>query len=218
MNEAFGSAPRTSVQAAVPLQLSVVVPTFNERDNVTTLFQRLESALAGFSWEAIFVDDNSPDGTSEVVRLLASQDGRARCIRRIGRRGLAGACIEGILASSAPCVAVIDADLQHDETRLPQMLGLLQGGDADLVIGSRYVEGGSADSFDKQSAGFSTLATEVAQRVLRVKVADPMSGFFMIRRDRFEELAPQLSTQGFKILLDVVATARGTLRVREVPY
>ena len=196
----------------------MIIPTFNERDNVTTLFRRLETALAGIAWEAIFVDDNSPDGTADVVRQLAQQDGRARCIRRIGRRGLAGACIEGILASSAPCAAVIDADLQHDETRLPQMLGLLQGGEADLVIGSRYVEGGSADSFNRQRAGFSTLATEVAQRVLQVEVADPMSGFFMIRRDRFEQLAPQLSTQGFKILLDVVATARGTLRVKEVPY
>ena len=139
-------------------------------------------------------------------------------IRRIGRRGLSGACIEGILASSAPCAAVIDADLQHDETQLPKMLALLEAGEADLVVGSRYIEGGSADSFDKQRAGASQFATEVARRVLRVKIADPMSGFFMIRRDRFEQLAPQLSTQGFKILLDIVATARGELRVREIPY
>jgi dolichol-phosphate mannosyltransferase len=218
MNEAAQSIPKRPLPSAVPLQLSVIVPTFNERDNVTTLFRRLEAALAGVSWEAIFVDDNSPDGTSDVLRKLAEVDGRVRCIRRIGRRGLSGACIEGILASSAPCVAVIDADLQHDETRLPRMLDLLEGGDADLVIGSRYVEGGSADSFNRQRAGASALATEVAQRVLRVKVADPMSGFFMIRRDRFEQLAPQLSTQGFKILLDVVVTAHGGLRVREIPY
>jgi dolichol-phosphate mannosyltransferase len=218
MSEVLQSAPRDALQATPPLQLSVVIPTFNERDNVVTLFRRLDAALKGVSWEAIFVDDNSPDGTTDVLRKLAREDGRARCIRRIGRRGLSGACIEGILASSAPCAAVIDADLQHDETRLPQMLKLLQGGEADLVIGSRYIEGGSADSFNSQRAGFSTLATEVAQRVLRVEVADPMSGFFMIRRDRFEQLAPQLSTQGFKILLDVVATAHGTLRVKEIPY
>jgi dolichol-phosphate mannosyltransferase len=218
MNETVQFAPGKPTLAAGSLQLSVIIPTFNERDNVATLFHRLEAALAGVSWEAIYVDDNSPDGTAEAVRQLARQDGRARCIRRIGRRGLSGACIEGILASSAPCVAVIDADLQHDETRLPQMLKLLEGGDADLVIGSRYIEGGSADSFDNRRAGFSTLATGVAQRVLRVKVADPMSGFFMIRRDRFEQLAPQLSTQGFKILLDVVATAQGSLRVKEIPY
>jgi dolichol-phosphate mannosyltransferase len=215
MNEAIRPGQGTAV---VTPELSVVVPTFNERDNVVTLFRKLEAALAGRAWEVIYVDDNSPDGTWDVVRALAREDSRVRCIRRIGRRGLSGACIEGILASSAPCAAVIDADLQHDETQLPKMLALLQGGEADLVVGSRYVEGGSADSFDKQRAGFSMLATSVAKKLLRVEIADPMSGFFMIRRDRFEQLAPQLSTQGFKILLDIVATARGSLRIKEIPY
>jgi dolichol-phosphate mannosyltransferase len=218
MNEAIRPGPESPLQAATAPQLSVVVPTFNERDNVTTLYRRLETALTGIAWEVVFVDDNSPDGTWEVVRGLARQDSRVRCIRRIGRRGLSGACIEGILASSAPCAAVIDADLQHDETQLPKMLALLQTGNIDLVVGSRYIEGGSADSFNKQRAGASQLATEVAKRALRVEIADPMSGFFMVRRDRFEQLAPQLSTQGFKILLDLVATARGELRVQEIPY
>jgi dolichol-phosphate mannosyltransferase len=216
MNEAI--RPGQGTKAVVTPELSVVVPTFNERDNVTALFRKLESALAGRAWEVIYVDDNSPDGTWDVVRALAREDSRVRCIRRIGRRGLSGACIEGILASSAPCAAVIDADLQHDETQLPKMLALLQGGEVDLVVGSRYVEGGSADSFDKQRAGFSMLATSVAKKLLRVEIADPMSGFFMIRRDRFEQLAPQLSIQGFKILLDIVATARGSLRIKEIPY
>jgi dolichol-phosphate mannosyltransferase len=218
MNEAIRPGPESPLQAAMAPQLSVVVPTFNERDNVTTLYRRLETALAGIAWEVVFVDDNSPDGTWEVVRGLARQDNRVRCIRRIGRRGLSGACIEGILASSAPCAAVIDADLQHDETQLPKMLALLQTGKIDLVVGSRYIEGGSADSFNKGRAGASQLATEVAKRALRIEIADPMSGFFMIRRDRFEHLAPQLSTQGFKILLDIVATAQGELRVQEIPY
>jgi dolichol-phosphate mannosyltransferase len=218
MNDASQIAVGNPAQAVGLPQLSVVIPTFNERDNVTTLFRRLEKTLAGIPFEAVFVDDNSPDGTWQVLRELSRQDGRVRCIRRIGRRGLSGACIEGILASSAPCAAVIDADLQHDETQLPKMLGLLQSGEFDLVVGSRYIEGGSADSFNRQRAGASVLATGVAKRVLQVEIADPMSGFFMIRRDRFEELAPQLSTQGFKILLDVVATARGTLRAKEIPY
>ena len=218
MNEAARPAPEKPPQAAGLPQLSVIVPTFNERDNVTKLYRQLETALAGVGWEVIFVDDNSPDGTWEVVRTLAQADSRVRCLRRIGRRGLSGACIEGILASSALYAAVIDADLQHDETQLPKMLALLQGGESDLVVGSRYVEGGSADSFNRQRAGASALATEVAKRVLRIRIADPMSGFFAIRRDRFEQLAPQLSTQGFKILLDIVATARGSLRVREIPY
>jgi dolichol-phosphate mannosyltransferase len=218
MNDAIKPGPETLSQATGLPQLSVVVPTFNERDNVTVLYRRLEATLAGIPWEVVFVDDNSPDGTWEVVRGLARQDPRVRCIRRIGRRGLSGACIEGILASSAPYAAVIDADLQHDETQLPKMVGLLQSGEAELVVGSRYIEGGSANSFNKSRAGASQLATEVARRVLKVEIADPMSGFFMIRRDKFEQLAPQLSTQGFKILLDIVATADGKLRTIEVPF
>ena len=164
MNDALQMGARNPIQAVGLPQLSVVIPTFNERDNVTTLFRRLEKTLAGIPFEAIFVDDNSPDGTWQVLRALARDDGRVRCIRRIGRRGLSGACIEGILASSAPCAAVIDADLQHDETQLPKMLSLLQGGEFDLVVGSRYIDGGSAQSFNRQRAGASALATEVAKR------------------------------------------------------
>jgi dolichol-phosphate mannosyltransferase len=211
--EAPGSRP-----VAGGCQLSVIVPTFNERDNVVTLFKRLEATLKDVAWEVIYVDDNSPDGTWDVLRDLAATESRVRCLRRIGRRGLSGACIEGILASSAPYVAVIDADLQHDETRLPQMLSHLVDGSADLAVGSRYVDGGSAGSFNRTRAGFSTAATVVAKRLLGIEIADPMSGFFMIRRDRFEELAPSLSTQGFKILLDIVATAHGRLRTVEVPF
>jgi dolichol-phosphate mannosyltransferase len=218
MNQAIRPGPEIVQQSTAPLQLSVVVPTFNERDNVTALFRKLDAALAGIAWEVIFVDDNSPDGTWQVVRDLARKDGRVRCVRRIGRRGLSGACIEGILASSAPCAAVMDADLQHDETQLAKMLALIEQGAAELVVGSRYVEGGNADSFDRARAGASAFATEIAKRVLGVRIADPMSGFFMIRRDRFEQLAPKLSTQGFKILLDLVATAHGELKTVEVPY
>jgi len=218
MNETIRQGPENPQQTMGLPALSVVVPTFNERDNVAQLYRKLDSALAGMAWEVVFVDDNSPDKTWQVVRELARQDSRVRCIRRIGRRGLSGACIEGILASSAPYAAVMDADLQHDETQLPKMLSLLQSGKAELAVGSRYVEGGSADSFDKQRAGFSAFATGIARRVLGISIADPMSGFFMIRRDKFEQIAPKLSTQGFKILLDIVATAQGDLRTIEVPF
>ncbi|MHC4045899.1 glycosyltransferase family 2 protein [Bradyrhizobium sp. 23AC] len=218
MNEAIRPSSDNPLQALEGPELSVIVPTFNERDNVTVLYRRLEAVLANVAWEVVFVDDNSPDGTWDVVRALAQQDSRVRCIRRIGRRGLSGACIEGILASSAPYVAVIDADLQHDETQLPKMLLLLASDEADLVVGSRYIEGYKSEGFNKQRAGASALATEFARKMLRVEIADPMSGFFMIRRDRFEQLAPKLSVHGFKILLDVVATAHGGLRAVEIPY
>src|SRR3954468_9204546 len=218
MNEAIRPGSDTQKAASPAPELSVVVPTFNERDNVAVLSRRVEASLAGIAWEVVFVDDNSPDGTWDVVRALAQRDSRVRCIRRIGRRGLSGACIEGILASSAAYAAVIDADLQHDETQLPKMLSLLAGGPADPGVGSRYIEGYKSEGFNKQRAGASALATELARKALRVDIADPMSGFFMIRRNRFEQLAPKLSVHGFKILLDVVASANGSLRAVEIPY
>ncbi len=219
MNEAVVTRlPRSPSVSVAGSEISIVVPTFNERDNVHVLLQRLDAALAGISWEVIFVDDNSPDGTWDVIRTIAAHDARVRCLRRVGRRGLAGACIEGILASSAPFVAVIDADLQHDETLIARMLAALREDRADIVVGSRYVSGGNAVSFSGRRLAASLLSSLVARRLLRVEIADPLSGFFMIRRDCFELLAPSLSIHGFKILLDIIASARGKLRVVELPY
>ena len=196
----------------------MVVPTFKERDNVPLLVDKLARTLSGIDWEVVFVDDNSPDGTATVARKIGETDARVRCVRRIGRRGLAGACIEGMLSSQARYVAVMDADLQHDETLLTAMLAHVRH-DADLAVASRYVGGGSAAGLS--SAGrehASRVSNALTRRLLGVTLSDPMSGFFMMRRDRFEELAPQLSSQGFKILLDIVATARGTLRIAELPF
>ncbi|OJU09192.1 MAG: dolichol monophosphate mannose synthase [Alphaproteobacteria bacterium 64-11] len=198
--------------------LSIVVPTFKERGNVAELVRRLDVALAGIGWEAIFVDDNSPDGTAEAVKAIAAADPRVRCIRRVGRRGLAGACIEGMLSSAAPCVAVMDADLQHDERLLPAMLDRLKRGEADLVAGTRYVEGGSSASFSASRGTISRLATRLTHRLVGTELSDPMSGFFMMRRDRFDLIAPRLSPVGFKILLDIAATAGPSMRIAELPY
>ncbi len=199
-------------------QLSVVVPTFKERGNVAELVRRLDAALGGIAWEAIFVDDNSPDGTAAAVKQIAASDPRIRCLLRVGRRGLAGACIEGILSSAAPYVAVIDADLQHDEKVLPAMLDKLRGGEADLVAATRYVTGGSAASFSEGRGAISRLATRLTHKMVGTPLSDPMSGFFMLRRDRFEQIAPRLSPAGFKILLDIAATAGPSLRIAEHPY
>ena len=199
-------------------QLSIVVPTFKERGNVAELVRRLDLALAGIAWEAIFVDDNSPDGTADAVKTIAAFDMRVRCLRRVGRRGLAGACIEGMLSSAAPFVAVMDADLQHDEKILPQMLARLESGEADLVAATRYVEGGSAVSFSQQRGAISRLATRLTHRLVGTPLSDPMSGFFMMRRESFDAIAPRLSPTGFKILLDIAATAGPRLRIAEQPY
>jgi dolichol-phosphate mannosyltransferase len=203
---------------ATPPILSVVIPTFNEAQNVGELASRLERALDGIPWEAIIVDDNSPDGTSAVAKAIAAKNPRVRCLRRLGRRGLAGACLEGILSSSAPYVAVIDGDLQHDEQLLPRMLKRLTDNEADLVVGSRYVAGNTGDGFDSRRSAYSHTATGLARRLLGTDLSDPMSGFFMVRRECVEQVAGRLSPIGFKILLDLVLTAHGSLRVVEEPY
>ncbi|HEX4077678.1 MAG TPA: glycosyltransferase family 2 protein [Rhizomicrobium sp.] len=207
-----------SAAEAGPALLSVIIPTFNEAGNVREILARLDRTLAGIAWEAIFVDDDSPDHTAETVKAVAAADARVRCLKRLGRRGLAGACIEGMMASSAPYVAVMDADLQHDERILPSMLAALMADSADLVVGSRYVRGGSADSFSADRARFSRAATGLTRRLLGVDLADPMSGFFMLKRDKLDEIAGELSPVGFKILLDIVLTAKHRLRVTEIPY
>jgi len=219
MNEVAPTLAPQAASATRPApELSVVVPTFKERANVPLLVEKLARTLIGVDWEVIFVDDNSPDGTAAAARAIGATDYRVRCIRRIGRRGLAGACIEGMLASQAGYVAVMDADLQHDERLLTGMLEKLRG-DTDLAVASRYVAGGSAAGLSSaRREHASRLSTMLAQRLLGVTLSDPMSGFFMIRRERFEELAPQLTTQGFKILLDIAATARGSLRIAELPF
>ena len=198
--------------------LSVIVPCFNERPNVAPMIDKLDAALTGIAWEVIYVDDNSPDGTATEVRRIAQADPRVRCIRRIGRRGLASAVIEGALSSSADYVAVIDGDLQHDETRLPVMLAALRSGQYDLSVASRHVEGGDAAGLaNRWRRVLSDGGIRLAQLFLPVKLTDPMSGFFMLPRLLFEDLARSLNGQGFKILLDLVLSAPGPLRVQEVP-
>ena len=167
-------------------EVSIVVPTFNERDNVPRLIDMLRAALPDIAWELIIVDDNSPDGTSETAKAIAATDSRIRCIRRVGRRGLAGACLEGILSSQARYVAVMDGDLQHDETLLLPMLALLRRDTANMVVATRYGDGGSAAALSSQRDWGSRLATRLAHRLLKLKLSDPMSGFFMLSRELVE--------------------------------
>ncbi len=202
-----------------PPRLAVVIPCYNEASNVAPLVARLDAALAGIAWEAIFVDDNSPDGTAARVQRIAAHDPRVRCLRRIGRRGLASACIEGMLATAAPFVAVMDGDLQHDETILPAMLAALESGEAEIAIGSRNIAGGaSAGGLGAWRQRLSDGGAALAARALPMPVADPMSGFFALPRPLLHQVAPALTGTGFKILLDILLSAGRPLRVREMPY
>jgi len=203
--------------AACP-EVSIVVPCYRERPNVAPMVERVAAALQGVAWEIIFVDDNSPDGTAEAARAIARTDPRVRCIRRIGRRGLSTAVIEGALSSSADFVAVMDGDLQHDQTVLPIMLARLRADAADIVIGSRHALGGSSEGLSSATRHrISNLGISIAQYVLPMRITDPMSGFFMMPRASFEQIAPRLSGQGFKILLDLILSAPKKLRVLEIP-
>jgi glycosyltransferase involved in cell wall biosynthesis len=237
------SPPDSSTPA--PLQLAVIIPTFNEIGNLEELLRRLHIVLAGIQWEAVFVDDDSPDGTAAQLRQIAGADSHVRCIRRVGRRGLSSACVEGMLSTHAPYLAVMDADLQHDEALLPKMLAeftrspptqnvkidsALSAQNAgyspielanpapDLVIGSRYVPGGGVTDWDSSRLQISQFATRLSQRILGVQVSDPMSGFFMIRRSAFEACVYRLSSIGFKILVDLIVSSPKPLVIRELPF
>jgi dolichol-phosphate mannosyltransferase len=212
-------SPDRAVPAfARSLELAVIVPTFNEGGNVGLLLERLAEALHGIAWEAIFVDDGSTDDTVPILTSAALNDPRVRLIRRFGRRGLSSAVIEGMLASAAPVLAVIDGDLQHDERILPKLLDRIVAQGADMAIGTRYAPGGSAEGWQNARLKLSRLATQVAGSVLRVRLSDPMSGFFAIRRDAFLASLPKLSSLGYKIMLDIVASAPKPLQIREEPY
>lgn len=211
---AYDAAP----PRAKPLELAVVLPTYNERKNVATMIERLDKALAGIAWEVIFVDDNSPDGTSDEARKLSLIDPRVRCIQRIGRRGLASAAIEGMCSTSAPIVAVMDADHQHDPALLPGMLKAVASGEFDIAYASRFAEGASTEAWGRpdrvKASGF---ANRIANKVTGVELTDPMSGFFMLRTQTLRADAHRLSGVGFKILLDILATVDTPLRVKEFP-
>lgn len=202
----------------VTLQLAVVLPTLNERANIAPMVARLEAALGPHGWEAIFVDDNSHDGTAEAAREIGRTDPRIRVIQRIGRRGLASAAIEGMCATAAPIVAVMDADHQHDPALLPQMLAAVQSGEYDLAYASRFAEGASMAEWNRpdreKASGF---ANALARKVTGVTLSDPMSGYFMLRTDVLRRDAHRLSGIGFKILLDILATVDTPLRVKELP-
>jgi dolichol-phosphate mannosyltransferase len=201
-----------------PIELAVVIPTYNERENIRPLLDALSNALAGVEWEAIFVDDNSPDGTAEYVRGLAAKNRRIHVLERLGRRGLSSACIEGILATSAPFVGVMDADMQHDESALPEMLRRIKLESLDVVVASRNLQDGGMGEFSRRRVWLSNAGSRVSRLVCHCDVSDPMSGFFIVRRGFFESVAKRLTGAGFKILVDILASSTVPVRIGEVPY
>ena len=213
------SSPATS---QAPLQdgpeMAIVIPTFNECGNIAELLERLRAVLQDLSWEVLFVDDDSPDGTAACIAAHARQDPRIRLLQRVGRRGLSSACVEGLLATTAPYVAIMDADLQHDEAALPAMLSRLRAEKLDLVIGTRNASGGSMGGFCPRRQALSRFGQRTSHLVCRTAVSDPMSGFFLLDRSFFLETVHRLYGGGFKILLDILSSASRPVRFAEVGY
>lgn len=202
-----------------PYYVTVVVPTFRERENIPLVVERLDSLLGDFEWEVVFVDDDSDDGSAGVLLELSRKHPRVRAIRRIGRRGLASACLEGMASSDADIFAVMDADLQHDETVLPKMISAFREDPLlDLAVGTRYAGSGGVGNWSKSRQFVSRFATLIEKSVLRTPLSDPMSGFFVLRRGLFEETVHHMTGKGFKILLDIVLSTGRELRTREFPY
>ncbi|WP_338244034.1 glycosyltransferase family 2 protein [Aurantiacibacter hainanensis] len=212
------AAALARAQESRPLELAVVLPTLNEQGNIAPMVRRLEEALGPSGWEAVFVDDNSHDGTAEEARRIARTDPRIRVIQRIGRRGLASAAIEGMCATAAPFVAVMDADHQHDPSLLNAMLEAVRSGEYDLAYASRFAEGGDAQGLSgpRREKG-SRLANALARKLTGSNLSDAMSGYFLLRTEQVRKQAPDLSGIGFKIMLDILSTARPPLRVKEFP-
>ena len=198
--------------------LSLVIPTYNELGNIQPLIERIRVALGDLQWEVIFVDDDSPDGSAAEIRKVAKVDPRVRSIVRLGRRGLSRAVVEGMLSSSAPYLAVMDADLQHDVSRLPVMLRKLQDEQLDVVVASRFLEDSEAPEWNGHRARMSATASAMSRWVLAQPLTDPMSGFFVITRDAFERSVRSLSGEGYKILLDLFTSTAQPFRYAEVPY
>jgi len=199
-------------------ELSIIVPTFNERANLMPLVRCLEQALENIDYEVVIVDDDSPDSTAAMARTIAQTNPRVRVIQRIGRRGLASAAVEGMLATSSPYLLVMDADLQHDERIIPAMLEKLKSENLDIVVGSRNVSGGGMGEFAANRVALSNTGRKLSDAICKVAVSDPMSGFFLLTRQYFHRVVHNLSNVGFKILVDLLATARGKVRLGEVPY
>jgi dolichol-phosphate mannosyltransferase len=218
MRQSWQEFPAASAVDDAPLALAVIIPTFNEAANVEPLLYRLSLALAGIRWEAVFVDDNSPDRTSNIVREIALTNPQVRIVQRIGRRGLTSAVIEGMLATAAPVLAVIDGDMQHDETILPKMYAAIASGEADIAIGTRYANGGGVGEWDKNRALASRIATKISHWAIKAPLSDPMSGLMAISRPVLMAAIPRMSGMGFKVLLDIVASLPAVPRIAEVPY
>ena len=195
--------------------VSIVIPTYNERDNISPLHAAITQALDdGWQYELIFVDDNSPDGTAEAIQKLAAEDTRVRLLQRPGKLGLGSAVTDGFSSAQGDYWVMMDADLSHQPRYLPALLDALRN--ADIAVGSRYVEGGGVEAWPAFRRLASRVASQIGRWMVGIPTRDPASGFAAFRHQALEPLLPHLDPRGFKLLLEVLAKSRGA-QVTEVP-
>ncbi len=194
----------TDTESEGPL-LSVIIPTYNEADNIVIVLDRLRTALSGHHYEILVVDDDSLDETWRIAKSQGRSDHRIKVIRRVGERGLSSAVMAGMAQATGRALVVMDADLQHDETKISSLVQAVVDDGMDLCIGSRHVDGGGYGTFGRRRRAASWAGTALARGLLGVAVSDPMSGFFAVSRRRFELVGDQVNPCGFKILLEFLA-------------
>jgi dolichol-phosphate mannosyltransferase len=199
-----------------PIELSIVVPTYMEAENIPELVERVENALKELSFEIIIIDDNSPDGTADLAEKFNDIYGNIKVLRRPGKLGLGSAVLEGFRKAESEVLAIMDADLQHPPELLPQMYRKVQEG-YSLVIASRYVDGGGVEGLSFLRKIISLGAVKLAHLILPKtrNIKDPMSGFFMLKREAINDV--ELSSRGFKMLLEILIKGKQN-SVVEVPY
>lgn len=201
------------------VELSLVIPTYNESENILPIIDRLINLLDRYSFEIIVVDDNSPDRTWEIVETYAlnrKQTDRIRVLRRFSGKSLSLSVVEGFSNARGQYLGVMDADLSHDPEIIIDMIDALRIG-AEISVGSRRVPGGGIDGWPWYRRLFSEAATAFSRRLLGLRVRDPMSGFFFMKKSVFERLKGYLRPRGYKILLEFVARTDANSIV-EIPY
>jgi len=198
------------------MKLSVISPTYNESENVGLLIARLETVLEGADYEILISDGDSPDRTWARVEEIGRRNPRVRVLRRTSKPGLGPSVVDGFSAATGEALVCIDADLQHDAGVLPRMLEELRNGSI-LVVATRYMPGGGTTNWGPIRRLGCWGCTKLAQWLLGVKLRDPMSGYFMMRRADFLKVRSRLNVQGFKILLEIAAHLQPG-RISEVPY
>jgi dolichol-phosphate mannosyltransferase len=207
--------------STLPKSLTVIVPTYNESQNITKILDSLRQYLSSFlETEIIVIDDNSPDGTGKIVEEYAKKDKSTnkhsvKVIHRKTERGLSSAILTGIQSAKGESVVVMDGDFSHPPQTIPKMVEELHGSGYDIVVASRYIEGGSVSGWPFKRKLLSKGATKIAQHGLGIKIKDPMSGFFAFKRHVIKNI--NFDAIGYKILLEILVKAKG-VKVKEIPY